>query len=496
MNATAIALLVLFPKIFNKLAVKREAYLSPFLFIGPIMALAISGWIYFTGPIELMLAAIPYKGELLFNLALKLDILSSLIATTVMTIGCVVLRFSIKYLDDDPKQKKFLANMSNTLSSVLIMLCSHNFILFFLAWISTSYFLHQLLTHFSERPGAMKAANQKFFVSRLGDLFLFSSMVIFFNQLHTLEFSEIIVKLEAMDIAKDGLWLNFACAFLILGAMTKSAQYPFHFWLPNTMETPTPVSALMHAGIINAGGYLVIRTSSILVQFPHTLDILAVIGGFSAVYGAMVMLTQSDVKRSLAYSTIAQMGFMMLQCGLGAFAVATLHIIGHAFYKAYAFLSSSTATDYGLLARYYPSGRPQAMLWKPFVTAGFSFALLFGLSLLLQIDLTQKPGAFVLTVILSLAMGQTLLSTTNKWEGFSYASLICLTYFGLYKLMSIVLYGSIAQVEAQFTAIDVILFSSISLLFIGLYVLQNNLEYLRKTPWGVKLYVNLYTAGK
>src|SRR5690606_5255778 len=129
---------------------------------------------------------------------------------------------------------------------------------------------------------------------------------------------------------------------IICGALLKSAQFPFHTWLPDTMGTPTPVSTLMHAGIINAGGYLVIRLSPLLVENTTAMLFLATIGAVTLASASLVMLTQTSVKRMLAYSTIAQMGFMLLQCGLGAYALAVLHLIAHSLYKAHAFLSSGS----------------------------------------------------------------------------------------------------------------------------------------------------------
>ncbi len=139
--------------------------------------------------------------------------------------------------------------------------------------------------------------------------------------------------------------LSWIGTLFVIGAMTKSAQIPFHSWLPDTMETPTPVSALMHAGIINAGGFLIIRLSPLVSQSHVALDLLAIVGAATAILGAVVMLTQTSIKRTLAYSTIAQMGFMMLQCGLGAFSAALLHIIAHSLYKAHAFLSSGSVLE-------------------------------------------------------------------------------------------------------------------------------------------------------
>jgi NAD(P)H-quinone oxidoreductase subunit 5 len=138
---------------------------------------------------------------------------------------------------------------------------------------------------------------------------------------------------------------TWVAAFLALAAILKSAQFPTHGWLTEVMETPTPVSALLHAGVINAGGFLLIRFADVMLLSPGVLAVLVMLGGFTALFGGLVMLTQSAVKTSLAWSTVAQMGFMILQCGLALFPLALLHIVAHSLYKAHAFLASGQAVD-------------------------------------------------------------------------------------------------------------------------------------------------------
>jgi NAD(P)H-quinone oxidoreductase subunit 5 len=138
---------------------------------------------------------------------------------------------------------------------------------------------------------------------------------------------------------------TWVAAALALAAILKSAQFPTHGWLTEVMETPTPVSALLHAGVINAGGFLLIRFSDVMLLSPGVLAVLVMLGGFTALFGGLVMLTQSAVKTSLAWSTVAQMGFMILQCGLALFPLALLHIVAHSLYKAHAFLASGQAVD-------------------------------------------------------------------------------------------------------------------------------------------------------
>ncbi len=161
----------------------------------------------------------------------------------------------------------------------------------------------------------------------------------------TFEFQEIFRLSQTSLNGEQAGILSWAGMFVVAGAMTKSAQFPFHFWLPEAMETPTPVSALMHAGIINAGGFLLIRLSPIVAHAPAASLVLATLGAFTGVFGALVMITQNDIKRKLAYSTVSQMGLMMFACGIGAYSFALFHILAHSLYKAHAFLSTGNLVE-------------------------------------------------------------------------------------------------------------------------------------------------------
>lgn len=368
MQQALLLFIVIFPCLISYLIFyRRKLAFEPIIYLGAIGTLSATVYSSLVStPLIVNFYSFPKA-----TFGLSLDTLSGLVATVVMVIGSVVIRYSIRYLEDDVRQPKFLKMLALTLTSVLVMLMSANLAVFFVSWVSTSYFLHQLLIHFEDRPQAIEAATQKFWISRLGDLFLLSCFSLLYTIFKSLDFDVIFSLMNDPNFVENSkLPISVAGLLLILGAMSKSAQFPFHFWLPKTMETPTPVSALMHAGIINAGGYLVIRMSPMLIKLPLVLDLLALVGGFTAVFGSLIMIGQTDVKRSLAYSTISQMGFMMLECGLGAFSIATLHIIGHAFYKAYSFLSAGSVSDFGRINRYFSkSQRVESTLWKPFLSA-------------------------------------------------------------------------------------------------------------------------------
>ncbi len=377
-----------------------------------LLALGAAGAYLTDGTTTGTLVRVELPGSLRVDLGARVDGLSVIMLFTVTLIGAVVARYSMRYLDGDPRQARFCQWLSYTLSAVLILLVSSNLVLLFLGWIGTSHGLHRLLTHFRERPAALIAARKKFLISRLGDGMLATAFVLIARQFGSLEFSEILPRAAGVPEAE----LLPIGLLLVLGAMTKSAQFPFHTWLPDSMETPTPVSALMHAGVINGGGFLLIRMSPLLAAAPAALAPLALGGAFTALLGSVAMLVQTDVKRKYAYSTVAQMGFMMLQCGLGAFAAATLHMVGHAFYKAHAFLSAGTAVDRAAPAPGPRSApRPAGGLALALAIAG-GFALVSLVALATGVDPQAKPGWSVLGCVLALAAAQILL-TAPSGEG-------------------------------------------------------------------------------
>ncbi|GGY56804.1 NADH dehydrogenase [Parvularcula lutaonensis] len=269
------------------------------------------------------------------------DPLSAGLLLLVGVLALVILRFSINYLDGDPRRRLFLTRMSLALAAVATLVSTNHLTILVLAWIGASAALHSLLLFHRDRPRAIVAARKKMFFARLGDLWLLSGAALIALEFGSFRISTI---LSSASAAPDGsLITGIACFFLVGAAALKCAQFPSHGWLTEVMETPTPVSALLHAGIVNAGGFLLIRFADVLVLNPVAMNALVVIGGFSALFGTICMLTQTSVKVSLGYSTIAQMGFMLLQIGLGVFSAAALHLVAHSLYKAHAFLSSGRA---------------------------------------------------------------------------------------------------------------------------------------------------------
>ncbi|MBY0415200.1 MAG: hypothetical protein K2Q18_13600 [Bdellovibrionales bacterium] len=304
------------------------------------MALFITGWGFWRGSTSINLFVLEFS-EVKSVFALKIDTISALMFLMIALLGALISKYSLSYLNGEKRQLYFYKYLFLTLTSVSLLVLSNNLIMFFAMWLLSSFGLHKLLLYCPDRNLAIAAAWKKFFVSRLGDIALLIAIILTYQTFGTFDFSKIFYSANTITShSPEAYKLSIIGTLFALGAITKSVQFPFHFWLPETMETPAPVSALMHAGIINAGGFLIIRLSPMLQQAETAHLVLTFFGSITAVFGALVMITQNDIKKKLAYSTISQMGVMMVSCGLGAYSIALFHIIAHSFYKAHAFLST------------------------------------------------------------------------------------------------------------------------------------------------------------
>jgi NAD(P)H-quinone oxidoreductase subunit 5 len=306
--------------------------------IGVMAIAALSALILiFNGPVSS-----PLIGTSGLGLSVRLDAVSAVMLLLVAFVGWVVIRYSATYMDGEARQGPFTGWLCLTLAAVLFLVTSGNILQFALAWIATSMSLQKLLLHYPERIAAQRAARKKWITARLGDAAMLVAMVLIFKAYGTGDLAAILGVARGAEPTDYTTWIAVSLA---IAAILKSAQFPMHGWLTEVMETPTPVSALLHAGVINAGGFLLIRFADVMLLSPGVLAVLVMIGGFTALFGGLVMLTQSAVKTSLAWSTVAQMGFMILQCGLALFPLALLHIVAHSLYKAHAFLASGGAVD-------------------------------------------------------------------------------------------------------------------------------------------------------
>lgn len=465
---------------------KNKLLLLPIVYLGPIGAFILMLYSYFSESFIGIKYDLYREGGV--SLGMNADVLSTFVLFFVLTIGSIVLSFSYRYLQIDLNRDRFLKNLSYVLFSVTLMILSDNFIQFFIFWVLTSYFLHKLLIHVKDDSDAVLAARQKFWISRFGDSFLIIAISIYYIEFQTFDFS-ILRNLQAIN--HENLRLEYLGLFLVLGAITKSAQWPFHSWLPKTMNTPTPVSAIMHAGVINSGGYLLIRMNPILNQTEYSLPILALLGSITAFAGILMMWVQADIKKSLAYSTISQMGFMMLQIGVGAYAIALIHMMGHAFYKAYSFLSIGQALDYGRLNRVFKFKNSTNYLYTIFnFFIPLCFVVFFYLTVISANKIYKYQG-IVLIGILVLSLIQAFNISRNLIIGIFNCILISSVYTALYYF-SKNFFDSVIF-DADFNNTTFLIFLNLILLigFGFLFWFQNNLNQLNRYNMFRKIYVKM-----
>ncbi len=277
--------------------------------------------------------------------SLYVDALSTLMALLVTAIGLVVHVFSVRYMQDDPAYTRFFMLLDVIIGVIVLMVLSGDLLTLLLGWHLLGVCLYFLLNHETRRPAATRYAFWTLFTHRIGDLPLLAVTALAYHTYGTLSLPELFQRVAATPDATTLLGLPFAetVGFLILlAAFAKSAQFPLHTWLPYSMDGPTPVSALMHAGIVNAGGFLINRFAPIFVHTEHVLLLAFAVGLITTIMGSLMMLMQSDIKKALGYSTMGQMGYMVMECGLGAFSLAIYHLIAHGVFKATLFLGSGS----------------------------------------------------------------------------------------------------------------------------------------------------------
>jgi NAD(P)H-quinone oxidoreductase subunit 5 len=426
------------------------------------------------------------------------DTLAAIMFALVAFVGLIVVLYSRNYLDGDRGQARFTKWLCLTLAAVLLLIVSGNLFQFALAWIATSLGLNKLLLFYPERQAAVLAARKKFLASRLGDLCLIAAMVLLHQAFGSLDYAVLFAGAAAMRVGGDiPAAIHAVALLLVVAALLKSAQFPLHGWLTEVMETPTPVSALLHAGVINAGGFLVLRFADVISLSAPSMEVLVIVGGVTALFGSVVMLTQTSVKVSLAYSTIAQMGFMMLQCGLGAFAAALLHIVAHSLYKAHAFLSSGSVID---LARASwspsPGGQPHPARMAMIVGLVLAAALVVGT--LFGATIAAQPGVFALGAVVMLGLSHLITQAFDERPSVyvvartvALAVAVSLAYFGLQWAVEHLLAGSLPPVQALRGPLDLVIIALVVLTFATVTVFQSVLPGKADAPRWQAIYVHL-----
>jgi len=278
-------------------------------------------------------------GDFVVEAGFYVDTLTACLLVVVTTIGMLVHVYSIGYMSHDPGYWRFFAYLNLFMFSMLLLVMADSFLVVFVAWELVGLCSYLLIGFWYRKRSAALAAKKAFIVNRVGDLGFALGIMLIFVSLGTLDIREVIERIGELD----GTTIAVISLLIFTGAMGKSAQFPLHVWLPDAMEGPTPVSALIHAAtMVNAGVYLVARTSPIFAHAPEALVVVAAIGIFTAILAASIAMTQTDIKRVLAYSTLSQLGYMFAALGVGAFTAAIFHLMTHGFFKGLLFLNSGS----------------------------------------------------------------------------------------------------------------------------------------------------------
>ncbi len=282
------------------------------------------------------------SGSFETSISFAFDPLSAVMALVVSGVGFLIHVYSIGYMSHDGGYSRFFAYLNLFTFSMLVLVLADNVLLMFVGWEGVGLCSYLLIGFWFHKKSATDAGKKAFIVNRIGDFgFLLGTMLIFWT-FGTLNIAEISQAAPQIEHAHAGIMTAIAL-LLFIGATGKSAQLPLYVWLPDAMEGPTPVSALIHAAtMVTAGVYMVARLSAIYVLSPAALLVVAIIGALTALYAATIGLVQNDIKRVLAYSTISQLGYMFLACGVAAFSAGIFHLMTHAFFKALLFLGAGS----------------------------------------------------------------------------------------------------------------------------------------------------------
>jgi NAD(P)H-quinone oxidoreductase subunit 5 len=394
-------------------------------------------WLIHSGPLVIPMAPLATGEAGLFRISLRSDTVGATVLLLVTIVGGVIVRYSKTYLAGDSDQPRYVRWLMATLGAVTCVIVTNNLAVLALAWTATSLALHGLLTFYGKRRAALIAAHKKFIASRVADLFFVGGVALIGTNLGTLEIDLVAAHARALpEITPE---LQIAAVLIVLTALLRCAQLPIHGWLIQVMEAPTPVSALLHAGVVNLGGFVLIRLSALISEAPAAQALLVIVGSATAVVAALVMTTRISIKVSLAWSTCAQMGFMLMQCGLGMYELALLHLVAHSLYKAHAFLAAGGAVEQARVAGL--SKRSSPRLGELLIAAVAGIGSVAAAAATWDAAAEATPTLWVLGAVVALALTPLLIApdqTDPLWRVAAVfgAFAIAAVYFGLHELFA------------------------------------------------------------
>lgn len=429
-----------------------------------LVSFAASGATTWPGP-----ALVSLGGLGTVRLSVRADSLSSAMLLLISSLGWVILRYSQRYLAGEDGLPRYYRSLLATLCAVSLVVISNNLVILLVAWAGASLALHQLLTFYRQRPPAQLAARKKFVVSRLAELLLAAAFALLASHLGTLEIDAALSRLRALPELPRSLQL--AAILIVLSTALKSAQLPVHGWLIQVMEAPTPVSALLHAGVVNLGGFVLLRLSGLIAASAEASALLLVIGSLTAGLAALVTLTRISIKVMLAWSTCAQLGFMFVECGLGAYELALLHLLAHSLYKAHAFLNAGSAVEGWRQRHLLPLPAPPSLpTWLAAGAFGAALGLVAGL--VRSGASLQSAGQLLLAAIFGLALTPLLLAAAGRgwWSVLALGLTVVPLLLFLHSLGALLGHGS--GLVATGSAAPVWASLGAAAVFVALFVVQ------------------------
>ena len=330
--------------ILGKWFIKDKAHWIPILAMAASFGLSVAAFIQIRGAEQPFLQEfwrwIPVE-KFQVPVGIQVDQLSAVMMLVVTGVGLLIFIYSKGYMHLDPGYYRFFAYLSLFAFSMLMLVLANNYLLLYFGWEAVGLCSYYLIGFYYHKPSAAAAGKKAFLTNRIGDFGFGLGVMLIFVTFGTLQYTEVFKAIEA-GVGGHGVMVAIAL-LLFMGAMGKSAQFPLHVWLPDAMEGPTPVSALIHAAtMVTAGVYLVARSSVIFASAHEAMMVVAIVGTFTAIFAASIGIAQNDIKKVMAYSTVSQLGFMFMALGVGAWVAAIFHLAMHAFFKALLFLGSGS----------------------------------------------------------------------------------------------------------------------------------------------------------
>lgn len=431
---------------------QKDTNLLVNVFSGLLFACAWIAALKYKTPLSFEIPFFDGANNVIQHIELQLGGLTLFMIVLVSSISFFVHQFASRYLRADVSQGRFMAQLSLLTAAVIFLVMGGNLLTIFLGWEFVGLTLYILLNHYHYDQRANRAAKKEFIINRVGDISFMVAIALSFVYFKSSEFTVLASPpIVIWQFLGWHLHLQSLIVFLIfIAIMTKSAQFPFHIWLPDTMQAPTPVSAMMHAGIINIGGFLLARLSPYIPLSSFLSDFIYTVGVLSVLFAAFFGLSQHDVKRQLAYSTMGQMGYMIVQAGLGFFTAAVFHLAAHGFFKAYLFLSAGS--QIGHKYEHHNSSLRQGLTAIKIFILTFIFIGVY--NWFVYNSLTTS--LIILGMFISLAIGQYMsevsmfrLTKIQKFLIYVLSLMFLLIYVYLIHLVDNYLHGSVVNQDSD-----------------------------------------------